>query len=187
MQKKTENEMLENELIDKMEKADSMEEYVKLIKEGIKKGTSICKLDGISNSVFLKLKKSLIENGEDFPLINQKIAVIILGYYKEEKVFNNGNIYRGYMDFEDIVCQTDEAYWNKLYKYIMKKRRHYYREMPNRQGHSNDKPSYWALGYKTIEEMFNTISKVEIEEYKKIHNQCCGLGNKRNRTKTNNK
>ena len=183
IQKKTENEILENELIDKMEKADSMEEYVKLVKEGIKRGIRICKLDGISNSVFIKLKKSFIENGEDIPLINKKIAVIITGYYKEEKVFNNGNIYRGFEDFKDIICQTDEEYWNKLYKYIMKKRRHYYREMPNRQGHSNDKPSYWALGYKTIEEMFNTISKVEVDEYKKIHSQCCGLGNKRNRTK----
>ena len=70
-----------------------------------------------------------------------------------------------------------------MYKYISKKRRHVYRELENRQGHSNDKPSYWALGYKSIEEMFNTISKVEIEEYKKVHSQCCGLGNKRNRPK----
>ena len=179
MQKKTENEMLENELIDKMEKSDTMEEYVKLIKEGIKRGVRTCKMDGISNSVFIKLKKDLIENGENIPLINTKIAVLALGYYKEEKVFNNGNIYRGFMDFKDVICNKDEQYWNKLYKYIAKKRRHVYRELENRQGHSNDKPSYWALGYKSIEEMFNTISKVEIEEYKKVHSQCCGLGNKR--------
>ena len=183
MQKKTENEMLENELVDKMEKADTMLEYVKLIKEGIKRGVRTCKMDGISNSVFIKLKKDLIENGDNIPLINTKIAVLILGYYKEEKVFNNGNIYRGYNDFKDVICNTDEAYWEKLYKYIMKKRRHVYRELENRQGHSNDKPSYWALGYKSIEEMFNTISKVEIEEYKKVHTQCCGLGSKRNRSK----
>ena len=183
MQKKTENEMLENELIDKMEKSDTMEEYVKLIKEGIKRGVRTCKMDGISNSVFIKLKKDLIENGENIPLINTKIAVLVLGYYKEEKVFNNGNIYRGFMDFKDVICNKDEQYWNKLYKYISKKRRHVYRELENRQGHSNDKPSYWALGYKSIEEMFNTISKVEIEEYKKVHSQCCGLGNKRNRPK----
>ena len=140
-------------------------------------------MDGISNSVFIKLKKDLIENGDNIPLINTKIAVLILGYYKEEKVFNNGNIYRGYNDFKDVICNTDEAYWEKLYKYIMKKRRHVYRDLENRQGHSNDKPSYWALGYKSIEEMFNTISKVEIEEYKKVHTQCCGLGSKRNRSK----
>ena len=142
-----------------------------------------CKMENISSSVFIKLKKELIQDWENIPLVNTKIAVIVTGYYKEDKVFNNGNVYRGFNDFKDVICKTDENYWNKLYKYIMKKRRHYYRELQNRQGHSNDKPSYWALGYKTIEEMFNTISKVEIEEYKKIHTDCCGLGLKRNRTK----
>ena len=183
MQKKTENEILENELVDKLEKSDNMEEYVKLIKEGIKKGVRTCKLDGISNSVFVKLKKHLIENGDDIPFINIKIAVIVTGHYKEEKVFNNGNIYRGFEDFKDIICKTDEPYWNKLYKYILKKRKHQYRELENRQGHSNDKPSYWALGYNSIEEMFNKIPKNEIEEYKSIHTDCCGLGKKRSRTK----
>ena len=102
--------------------------------------------------------------------------------YKEEKVFNNGNIYRSFMDFKEIVCKTDEDYWNKIYTYISKMRRHIYRALENRQGHSNDKPSYWALGYNTIEEMLNTISKAEVEEYKKIHANCCGVGLKRKRT-----
>ena len=26
------------------------------------------------------------------------------------------------MDFKEIVCKTDEDYWNKMYKYISKKR-----------------------------------------------------------------
>ena len=183
MQKKTENELMENELVDQFKKADTMTEFVKLIKEGITKGVRNCKMENISSSVFIKLKKELIQNWENIPLVNTKIAVIVTGYYKEDKVFNNGNVYRGFNDFKDIICKTDENYWNKLFKYIMKQRRHYYRELKNRQGHSNDKPSYWALGYKTIEEMFNTISKVEIEEYKKIHIDCCGLGLKRKRTK----
>ena len=183
IQKKTENEMMENELIDSLKKADNMEEYVKLIKEGIKKGNREFKLDGISTSAFIKFKKELIQNSDEIPLVNMKIAVIITGHFKEEKVFNNGNIYRGFMDFKEAMCKVDEAYWNKLHKYILKQRRHYYRELENRQGHSNDKPSYWALGYKTIEEMFNTISQLEADEYKKIHANCCGLGLKRKRTK----
>ena len=182
MQKKTENEIMENELIFKFKNSDNMEEFVQLIKEGIKKGNREYKMEGISSPIFIKLKKELIQNGENIPLINKKIAVITTGYFKEEKIFNNGNIYRGFMDFKDIVCKIDKAYWEKLHAYILKQRRHYYRELENRQGHSNDKPSYWALGYNSIEEMFNTISKFEAEEYKKVHINCCGLGKKRNRT-----
>ena len=184
LQKKTEYDMLETELIEKMKSAD-MDEFVTLIKDGIKRGNTECKINSISNSSFIKLKNQIINNHTEFNLVNMKIAVISTGMYKEEKVFNNGNIYRSFMDFKEIVCKTDEDYWNKMYKYISKKRRHIYRALDNRQGHSNDKPSYWALGYNTIEEMLNTISKDEIEEYKKIHANCCGLGLKRKRTYRN--
>ena len=155
----TENKIMENELIFKFKNSDNMEEFVQLIKEGINKGNREYKMEGISSPIFIKLKKEFIQNGENIPLINKKIAVITTGYYKEEKVFNNGNIYRGFMYFKDIVCKIDKNYWEKLHAYILKQRRHYYRELENRQGHSNDKPSYWALGYNSIEEMFNTISK----------------------------
>ena len=184
LQRKTENDLLENELIEKMKIAD-MDEFVTLIKQGIKKGTTECKINNISSSSFLKLKNQIMKNPGEFTFLNMKIAIISTGMYKEEKVFNNGNIYRSFMDFKEIVCKTDEDYWNKMYKYISKIRRHIYREMENRQGHSNDKPSYWALGYNTIEEMLNTISKTEVEEYKKIHANCCGLGLKRKRTDKN--
>ena len=181
LQKKTEYDMLENELIDKMKSSD-IDEFVTLIKEGIKKGTTECKINSISSSSFVRLKNQIINNPNDFTLINKKIAIISTGMYKDEKVFNNGNIYRSFMDFKEIVCKTDEDYWNKIYTYISKMRRHIYRALENRQGHSNDKPSYWALGYNTIEEMLNTISKAEVEEYKKIHANCCGVGLKRKRT-----
>ena len=184
IQKKTENEMMENELIDNFKESGTMQEFVKLVKEGITKGNRQFKMDGISSSTFIKLKKELIEYGKNIPLITKKIAVIVTGFYKEEKVFNNGNIYRGFKDFKEIICQIDEPYWDKLFKYITKKkkRKHIYRWLANRQGHSNKKPSYWALGYQSIEEMFNTISKIEAEEYKKIHTNCCGLGGKRKRS-----
>lgn len=53
---------------------------------------------------------------------------------------------------------------------------HKYREtFPNRQGHSNNKVSYWALGFKTLEDMFSSISNLIKEKYKEEHYNCCGL------------
>ena len=104
-------------------KSADMEEFITLIKDGIKRGKTECKINNISNSSFIKLKNQIINNHTEFNLVNMKIAVISTGMYKEEKVFNNGNIYRSFMDFKEIVRKTDEDYWNKMYKYISKKRK----------------------------------------------------------------
>jgi len=39
----------------------------------------------------------------------------------------------------------------------------------------NKKPSYWALGYKNLRAYFSEISKIEQNEYCKIHTHCCGI------------
>ena len=71
------------------------------------------------------------------------------GRIKEEKVWNKGEIYRP-------CVQEVKEYFTKigkidLYNEIMKKCQcvHIYRELPNRQGHSNEKPSYFAFGFGT--------------------------------------
>lgn len=59
--------------------------------------------------------------------------------------------------------------------YVKSKFRYIYRNLPNRHGHSNEKPSFWALGFSSIEEMFKIVSNEKVENYKKIHTNCCGL------------
>ena len=54
-----------------------------------------------------------------------------------------------------------------------------YRGLENRQGHSNKKPSYWALGFNTLEEMWEILSDEEKKKYQEKHYNCCGVpGNK---------
>ena len=53
----------------------------------------------------------------------------------------------------------------------------------NRQGHSNIKKSYWAIGYDTLQDFYEMSKKEDIDKYKEIHNNCCGLGVPENRIK----
>ena len=62
-------------------------------------------------------------------------------------------------------------------KTLQKARKHIYRELKNRKGHSNDLPSYWALGYKNVFEMKENISEKEFDYYVKEHSNCCGFYN----------
>ena len=60
---------------------------------------------------------------------------------------------------------------------------HKYREKNNRQGHSNKKQSYWAIGFDTLDQFYKKSDKETIEKYKGIHTNCCGLGKKENSIK----
>ena len=48
----------------------------------------------------------------------------------------------------------------------------------NRQGHSNQKQSYWAIGFDTLDQFYKKSTKETVEKYKGIHTNCCGLGKK---------
>ena len=61
---------------------------------------------------------------------------------------------------------------------------HKYREKVNRQGHSNSKKSYWAKGFETLQEFYENNQKDDVDKYKEIHNNCCGLGDPKKSLKT---
>ena len=174
-QNKKEMEILENNLIDMLIKTKDLEEFSNLIKFGVQQGNKTYKIENVSSSGFTKLKNRLINPLEEVPEVLKKIAILVTGHYKEKKVFNNGNCLRDISYFKNIICKIDKNYWEKLLAYVKSKFRHIYRDLPNRQGHSNEKPSYWALGFLSIEEMFKFITPEKAEKYKKIHTNCCGL------------
>ena len=60
---------------------------------------------------------------------------------------------------------------------------HIYRDLPNRQGHSNEKPSYWACGFDTLSAYFKASDESQIQQYKTLHYNCCGVNNELNETK----
>ena len=73
------------------------------------------------------------------------------------KLFKDSNI-----NFNDLGLDTDK------FLYV-------YRDIQNRHGHSNVKPSYWALGYSTIKQMKESVTEEEYNNYVTLHNNCCGF------------
>lgn len=89
----------------------------------------------------------------------------------ETHVWNNGNAIRiTFLEpYEHVFNHFHrEELWKKLLPIYKKNCMHIYRGgqgLSNRHGHSNDLPSYWAYGYKTLSEMFYKCTK---EEWKNI-------------------
>ena len=73
--------------------------------------------------------------------------------------------------------------FKKLKNILLKLEKLIYRELPNRQGHSNEKPSYFAFGFGTLSSYFKECNKEKIEQYKKIHYNCCGVNNEESKIK----
>jgi len=105
------------------------------------------------------------------------------GCYKEQKIWNKGEFYRPC--FPDCKAFFAKIGKSEIYSDIIKrcKSLHIYREMPNRQGHSNEKPSYWSYGYDTLSDYFKALDENQINNYKEIHCNCCGINKGVNETK----
>ena len=167
-------DILKNELVDKMIKSQTLEEYKNLFINGITKGIFTHKISDPTSKGLVDLKNKLLSN-EKFPLKTKKIAIFMSGRIKQEKVWNNGEPYRPcFIEFEEYFKNIGKT---ELFEEIAKNCKcvHIYRELPNRQGHHNDKPSYWAAGFDTISGYFKALKKEQIEEYKKLHHNCCGI------------
>ena len=179
-------EELKNELVDKLINSQTLDEYKNLFINGITKGIFTHKISDPSSKGLVDLKTRLLSE-EKFPLKIKKIAIFMSGQIKGEKVWNNGEAFRPcFPEFKEYFSKIGKS---DLYSEIAKNCHciHIYRDLPNRQGHSNKKPSYWANGYDTLSKYFNVLSKKEIEEYKKIHYNCCGVNNKKNQNKIDKK
>ena len=175
-------EELKNELVDKLINAETLEEYKNLFINGITKGIFTHKISDPSSKGLVDLKNILFSN-EKFPLKLKKIIIFMSGRIKEEKVWNKGEVYRP-------CLEEAKEYFTKIgkidvYNEVMKKCKcaHIYRELPNRQGHSNEKPSYWACGFDTLSAYFKASDESQIQQYKTIHYNCCGVNSGLNETK----
>jgi len=115
------------------------------------------------------------QNKIDIPLRYEKLTSILSG--KDEKgndLWNNGNVLRTHRkDYQIFIQKNKPEIWNEISKANIE---HKYREKINRQGHSNSKKSYWAIGYDTLQDFYQLSKEKDFNEYKKIHINCCGLG-----------
>ena len=168
-------DIISSELIDKITSTKDLSEFNKLMREGITKGYLTHKISTDSTKGYIDLKKKILDDKIDIPLRYEKLKAILSG--KDEKgqdLWNNGNPIRtGRKDYLKFIQKNKPEMWEEFSKISLQ---HKYREKMNRQGHSNSKKSYWAIGYETLQDFYELSKEKDVEAYKKLHNNCCGLG-----------
>ena len=145
------------------------------MKEGITKGYLTHKISTDSTKGYIDLKTKILDEKMDVPLRYEKLKALLSG--KDENgndLWNNGNAIRTHRkDYQIFILKNKPEIWEEISKMSLE---HKYREKTNRQGHSNTKKSYWAKGYDTLQDFYELSKENEVTEYKKLHNNCCGLG-----------
>jgi len=173
-QVKEEEAILITEYINKLITCDDISEFKNLLINGMTKGYLTYKLMNESSNGYFDLKHKFLDETLDIPLRFEKMFLMLVG--KDENyqiIWNNGNgIRSGIRDYKDFIMKHDPYTWEKFKEL---KNFYVYRELPNRHGHSNSKVSYWAMGYRSLQEFIENSSKEEVEEYKRIHYNCCGV------------
>ena len=168
-------EIITSELTEKLLSSKEISEFNLLMKNGITKGYLTHKILNESSKGYIELKKKLLDDKIDIPLRYEKLASILSG--KDEKgndLWNNGNALRTHRkDYQIFIQKNKPEIWNEISKANIE---HKYREKINRQGHSNSKKSYWAIGYDTLQDFYQLSKEKDVNEYKKMHINCCGLG-----------
>ena len=170
-------EIISNELVSLLLSSQTKEEFLNLMRNGITKGYLNFKIQDEASKGYIELKNGLLDETKEIPLRYEKIEYLLLANDENNnEIWNRGNSLRTKIgDYKIIVEKIYPGKWNELLKKIKSKSIHKYRGKINRQGHSNDKPSYWGLGFDTLSEMVEAYQKEEVEKYKSLHKNCCGL------------
>ena len=177
---KLQNEIITKELVDKLISAQNIEEFNNLMRNGITKGYLTHIIKDESTKGYNDLKNILLDEKKEVPLRFEKIRGIISAVdEKGELLWNKGNAVRNKRNhYQKFIEKNKPELWKEINEINII---HKYREKENRQGHSNKKQSYWAIGYDTLDQFYKKNDKDTVENYKKVHTNCCGLtkeGNK---------
>ena len=180
LRQKEEKSMLATELVQNMTSSDNIDEYLALFRKGKTKGPHTLVISDNSKLGFQILFNSLTDFNLKVPQRLEKIKYMLLAKDEDgEIVWNNGNTLR--VNIHQISSSLKEnlpneyGKWEQIEEEYIKTSCHYYRKMPNRHGHSNDLPSYFAFGYNHIKDYFKKITEDEWNEYKSKHVKCCGI------------
>jgi len=166
-------------LVNRLIFTDSISEFKNLFKNGLTLGNKKYSIDNTTGKGYIDLVNAFSDLALDIPLRLEKLVLFMLGRTmdQQEIIWNNGNtIPKGLATFKDIFDNDKgRVMYASMKEYYKTHGLHIYRSAQNRHGHGNDKPSYWAMGYETLEEMIDSISAIEWIEYKDIHHNCCGI------------
>ena len=174
---KLQNEIIAKELVEKLKNASNIEEFNELMRKGITKGYLTHIIKDESTKGYSDLKNILLDEKTEVPLRFKKIRNLISATdEKGEILWNKGNAIRNKRNhYQNFIEKLKPELWKEISEINIL---HKYREKTNRQGHSNKKKSYWAIGFDTLEQFYKKSNKDEVEKYKGIHTNCCGLGKK---------
>ena len=173
---KTEKEEIAKTLALKIVESESISEFISLLKDGIKIGVIEYKINDHSCLGFDDILKHISNKDKNVPFRKEKINMIMSGKdEKENKIWEKDVKIKRLKLYYPLKNVLSKEEWNDLIKLIQKRGVHVYREFKNRQGHDNGHMSYWAMGYNSIKEMMENVSKEEYEKYVKEHSNCCGF------------
>jgi len=171
---KLQNEIITKELVDKLINSQNLEEFNNLMRNGITKGYLTHIIKDESTKGYNDLKNILLDEKKEVPLRYEKIKGILSAVdEKGDIIWNKGNAVRNKrFHYQKFIEKNKPDLWKQINEINIT---HKYREKENRQGHSNKKQSYWAIGFDTLEQFYKKNDKTIVENYKKIHTNCCGL------------
>jgi hypothetical protein len=157
------------------------EEFEQIMKSGFTYKTRFAQLINTTSKGFTELGNELRDTTKDVSHRFRKLWVYILGKNPDKTViWNGGNAIRvDLRPYEYVFNYYKKAeLWDLCKKHYLKSIKHVYRggfDKCNRHGHHNNKPSYWALGFKTVSDMKDKISNEEYQQYANVHCECCGF------------
>ncbi|QKF93474.1 hypothetical protein QKU48_gp0016 [Fadolivirus algeromassiliense] len=175
---KQEKEIVVGMLVNSLTYCNTLNEFCDLFKNGFTHKNVTHAIQNDASLGYVDLRANLVNLNLNVPLRADKLYVLFTGTdYSNTMIWNNGNKLRiKISDFEEFFNKIGgTSQFEKLKEIYKKHPTHLYREKENRHGHSNEKPSYWALGWQTLEDMIKDISDAEWQDYKSEHSNCCGV------------
>ena len=166
-----EKEMLFIQLLDELIMTKDIGEFIVKLNKGI---------PNRSCGEYNRLVAFLLDLDKDVLCRLDKLWIIIVARDKEgEPVWTGGNVFNGDLGpFSYIFNKLDPSgdMWTAIIDIKQKYGIYKYRQDgTNRHGHGNGKPSYVALGYRSIRLFQEGVSPEIFAEYARVHYNCCGF------------
>jgi hypothetical protein len=163
--------------IDKLVTAESYAEFRRVLLE--------CPIVNRQHEGFGLLMERLLAES-DSPACMEKLSLLMTGRdvdRPEVEVWCNGNFYTGnWKSVAEVILKMEGGSDRMVLLRKLRKEYgiHRYRggdgHVPNQHGHGNDFPSYWALGYKDLYDMRDSVPHEEFVTYLQAHCRdrgCC--------------
>jgi hypothetical protein len=168
------------ELVNELQQSKSVESFCRTLQHGITKGMCHLSITNMASVGFTLFHDVILDKTQDVTLRAEKLIVWYTGRDpKGEPVWNGGNVLRcPRAPLKDLLMEIGAwEEWTLLEDRLMNRSVHVYRvtQLPNRHGHWDDLQSYWALGFDTLQQYFESTDDGEREAYTQRHAACCGV------------